>query len=75
MKWIFTHDSILEESHTHFCIQLLSGTWIEPLGIKIKAPKIMSYHDRTKYSQRGLLYAKEFIKNRHKFTAEYSAAL
>ncbi len=75
MKWIFISDCIFEESNTHFCIQLVSGTWIEPLSIKIKTPTIMAHHDREKYLQLGLLHAKEFMLNRHKFTSEYSAAL
>ncbi len=75
MEWIFTNDSMLEETNTQFCIELLSGTWSEPLGIKVRAPKIMAHSDQTKYLRLGVLYAKKFMTNRHKFTSEYSAAL
>ena len=69
MKWIFVSEDVLEESNNLFCIQLLTGSWTEPLSIKVQASENMSAQTQAKYLRLGLTHAKEFMHNRCKFTS------
>ena len=69
MGWIILSDDRIEETQTGLAIDLIEGTWEDPIETRPEVPKSMTVMEKAMYIRSGLHFAKEFMKNRGKFRA------
>jgi hypothetical protein len=59
MEWDLSCEFSITDIKTGFVIYLLSGSWLKPDRLTIKAPLGMKAPDQAKYLRLGLKFAKE----------------
>lgn len=59
MEWDLSCEFSITDTKTGFAIYLLSGSWLRPDRLTVKAPGGMNAPEQAKYLRLGLKFAKE----------------
>lgn len=59
MKWVFINKTIIKEKNSGYIIELLAGSWLNPIEIKPVVPKREKFLRQAELLRCGLEFAYE----------------